>query len=67
MIIITGASRGIGKYLFDMRIAYIETMTSIKRPSLTGRIMYYIADIFFYQWRELERTFPKGKYCGLLL
>jgi UDP-N-acetylglucosamine:LPS N-acetylglucosamine transferase len=72
LILSTGAGPAvpfslIGKYLFDTRIVYIETMTSINRPSLTGKIMYYIADIFFYQWRELGVTFPKGKYCGLLV
>jgi len=72
LILSTGAGPAvpfslIGKYLFDTSIVYIETMTSINRPSLTGRIMYYIADIFFYQWRDLEGVFPKGKYCGLLV
>ena len=72
IIISTGAGPAvpfslIGKYLFNIKIIYIETITSIDRASLTGRIMYYISDAFFYQWSELKEIFPKGKCCGLLL
>jgi beta-1,4-N-acetylglucosaminyltransferase len=56
----------IGK-LFGMRTVFIETFTRVIKPSLTGRIMYRLADSFFYQWRALERFFPKGTYGGSLL
>jgi len=56
----------IGK-LFGMRTVFIETFTRVIKPSLTGRIMYRLADSFFYQWRPLERFFPKGTYGGSLL
>ena len=46
---------------------FIESFTRIKRPSLTGRIMYCLATRFFYQWKSLERFFPKGVYCGPLV
>lgn len=46
---------------------YIETFTRVAKPSLTGRIMYYLAARFFYQWKTLERYFPKATYGGLLL
>jgi len=46
---------------------YIETFTRVTKPSLTGRIMYYLAKHFFYQWKSLETYFPKGIYGGLLL
>jgi beta-1,4-N-acetylglucosaminyltransferase len=46
---------------------FIETLTRVGEPSLTGRIMYYLADRFFYQWRSLERFFPKGTYGGPLV
>ena len=46
---------------------FIETFTRVERPSLTGRIMYYLADRFFYQWRPLGRFFPKGTYGGPLV
>jgi len=46
---------------------YIETFTRVTKPSLTGRIMYYLAARFFYQWKPLERYFPKATYGGLVL
>jgi len=45
---------------------YIETFARVSKPSLTGRIMYYLAARFFYQWKPLERYFPKATYGGLL-
>lgn len=57
----------IGRYLFGSRIIYVETITSVVRPSLTGRIMYHLANDFFYQWQPLARYFPNGRYAGTLL
>ena len=56
----------IGK-LFRIPTLYIETFTRVNRPSLTGRIMYRLADRFFYQWKSLEKVFQKGHYCGPLI
>jgi beta-1,4-N-acetylglucosaminyltransferase len=55
----------IGK-LLNIPTIYIETGASVTTPSLTGRIMYRLADRFFYQWKELERFFPKGVFGGIL-
>lgn len=57
----------IGKFLFGIKTIYIETIASVEKPSLTGRIMYYLGDFFFYQWPGLERYFPKGECIGILL
>jgi UDP-N-acetylglucosamine:LPS N-acetylglucosamine transferase len=48
---------------FKTHIIYIETMASIEKPSLTGRIMYYLVKDFYYQWKTLTCYFPKG-ICG---
>jgi UDP-N-acetylglucosamine:LPS N-acetylglucosamine transferase len=56
----------VGK-LLGIRSIFIETFTRVTRPSLTGRIMYRLADRFFYQWRSLEKFFPKGVYAGPLI
>ena len=56
----------IGKVL-GIRVAFIETMTRVDLPSLTGRIMYKLADDFFYQWPQLARFFPSGTCIGLLV
>ena len=46
---------------------FVETFTRPHAPSLTGRIMYRLADRFFYQWQELGRYFPRGTYGGPLI
>jgi beta-1,4-N-acetylglucosaminyltransferase len=56
----------IGK-LFGIHTIFIETLARVKVPSLTGTIMYRLADRFFYQWRSLEKVYPKGIYGGPLL
>jgi UDP-N-acetylglucosamine:LPS N-acetylglucosamine transferase len=57
----------IAKLFKRTKIIYIETIASVDEPSLTGRLMYFLADYFFYQWPQLFKFFPKGKYGGLLL
>lgn len=52
--------------LLRVPVVFIETAARVTKPSLTGRIMYYLADRFFYQWKSLEPYFPKATYGGLL-
>jgi beta-1,4-N-acetylglucosaminyltransferase len=72
LILSTGAGPAVpfalvGRWLFGARIVFIETITRIDRPSLTGRLMYALAHDFFYQWQGLAANFPHGKYGGPLL
>jgi beta-1,4-N-acetylglucosaminyltransferase len=53
--------------LFRVPVIYVEISAQVTAPSLTGRIMYYLADHFFFQWKALQRFFPKGTYGGSLL
>ena len=57
----------VGRYLFGCRIVFVETITRIQSPSLTGQIMYFLAHDFFYQWDSLARFFPRGRMGGPLL
>ncbi len=50
-----------------IRTIYIEIGTQVTVPSMTGRVMYYLADRFFIQWRALQTQFPKAVYGGPLL
>lgn len=47
-------------------VVFVESACRIQEPSLTGRLMYRLADRFYYQWRSLERFFPNGTYGGTL-
>jgi UDP-N-acetylglucosamine:LPS N-acetylglucosamine transferase len=47
-------------------VVFVETITRVRKPSLTGRLMYVLADDFFYQWPELAPYFPRGRLGGPL-
>jgi UDP-N-acetylglucosamine:LPS N-acetylglucosamine transferase len=71
LILSTGAGPAVpfalvGK-LLGIPFIFVEISAQVNEPSLTGRIMYYLADRFFYQWKTLERHFPMGIYGGLVV
>lgn len=57
----------IGKLFFGTRVVFVETIARVDRPSLTARLMYWIADDFFYQWESLREFFPRGRCLGRLI
>lgn len=57
----------IGRLFFRTKVIFVETITCIESPSLTGRIMRILAHKLFYQWPTLAKAFPRGIYGGLLL
>ena len=48
------------------KVIYIETISRIWNPSVTGRAVYPIADLFFVQWEELKTKYPKAIFAGRL-
>ncbi len=72
VILSTGAGPAVpfalvGRLFFGTKVVFIETITRIQSPSLTGRLMYFLAHRLFYQWTTLGRAFPRGMYGGPLL
>jgi UDP-N-acetylglucosamine:LPS N-acetylglucosamine transferase len=53
--------------LLRIPVVFVEISAQVTEPSLTGRILYRLADRFFYQWKPLEKYFPKAVCGGLLL
>lgn len=53
--------------LFGARVVFVETGSRIKALSLTGRIMYRWADLFFVQWTQLAERLPRAIYAGRLI
>ena len=47
-----------------MKIIYIESFARVDAPSLTGKLMYSLADLFLVQWEEMLEVFPKATYAG---
>lgn len=53
----------IGK-LFGSKIVFIETFANSKTKTLSGKIVYPIADLFVVQWEEMLKLYPKAIYGG---
>lgn len=67
-IITTGAHTAvpmcyIGK-LFRRKIIYIETFANMNTKTLTGKLVYPIADLFVVQWESMLKLYPKAVYGG---
>ena len=52
--------------LLGATVIFVENFGAVRTPSLTGRIMYRLANHFFYQWESLRPCFPRGTYEGPL-
>lgn len=53
--------------LAGAKIVFVETGSRVTSLSLTGRIMYRLADLFFVQWPDLGRSLPRAVYAGRLI
>ncbi|QEU62331.1 Alg14 [Kluyveromyces lactis] len=49
------------------KIVYVESLARTNRLSLTGMILYPLADEFVVQWADLLPIYPKAKYYGVLV
>jgi beta-1,4-N-acetylglucosaminyltransferase len=56
----------LAKALGRAHVVFIETAAAVTEPSLTGRLMYWLADDFFYQWKGVSRYFPRGQLLPLV-
>ncbi|MGE7605373.1 PssD/Cps14F family polysaccharide biosynthesis glycosyltransferase [Peribacillus frigoritolerans] len=50
--------------LFRKKLIFIESFSKISSPTITGRIMYRVADLFLIQWEELKKFYPNAIYGG---
>lgn len=46
------------------KVIHIETCCRFYSKSLTGRLMYHLADHFYVQNKELLAVYPKAVWCG---
>lgn len=53
----------IGK-IFGAKVIYIEVFDRYNKPTLTGRLVYPIADKFIVQWEEEKKVYPKAINLG---
>lgn len=50
--------------LFRKKVIYIESFANIETKTLTGKLIYPIADVFIVQWKSMLKLYPKAKYEG---
>jgi beta-1,4-N-acetylglucosaminyltransferase len=48
------------------RIVFIESFCRVDSLSMTGRILYHIADRFVVQWPELRIKYERAEYLGCI-
>jgi len=53
----------IGK-LLGSKIIFIETFANSKTKTLSGKLIYPIANTFVVQWKEMLELYPKAIYAG---
>jgi beta-1,4-N-acetylglucosaminyltransferase len=70
-ILSTGAGLSVPFFLvgrlLGIRLVYVESVTRAESASLSGRLVYRLADRFFVQWPELAERLPRAEYAGAVL
>lgn len=47
-------------HLFGSKVIFIETFANRTKGSLSGRMVYPIADLFIVQWEEMKKCYPNA-------
>jgi len=71
VVISTGAAVGclmcfVSK-ITGAKIIWVDSITNIDRPSLSGRMVRHISDLFFVQWPELEQKYENVEFAGSVI
>lgn len=70
-IVSTGAGVAIPFFLvarlLGIHTVYVESLTRIHKPSLTGRLLYPLANRFLVQWPDMAEKYRKAEYGGNVL
>lgn len=53
-------------FLLDVHIVFCESFCRVRTLSLTGKILYKIADRFVVQWPNLRERYPRAEYLGII-
>ena len=69
LIVSTGAGIAIPVFyiakLFNIKTLYIESWSRVNNPSITGKVVYPITNIFLVQWKQLLNEYGnKASYWG---
>lgn len=50
--------------LFGKKVIFIETFANQKSKTLSGKLVYPIADLFIVQWESMLELYPKAVFGG---
>ena len=50
--------------LMGGKLIYLESFAKVTSKTLSGKILYRIADRFYVQWEEMLKLYPKAIYKG---
>jgi beta-1,4-N-acetylglucosaminyltransferase len=68
-VVSTGAGLAVPFFLvgrlLGRRLVYVESLSRVSSFSLTGRVVYRLADAFFVQWPQAARA--EARYSGSVL
>ena len=53
--------------LLGIRTIFIEDLTRVSGLSLSGKLVYRVADVFLVQWPELAARYRRAQYRGRFL
>jgi len=56
----------LGKLLFRKKIIFFESWSRVYSKSLAGKFVYPFSDLFFIQWPQQKKNYPKAIYAGRL-
>jgi beta-1,4-N-acetylglucosaminyltransferase len=51
--------RVLGVWKTSCKIVFVESYCRVQTLSLTGKLLYYAADLFIVHWKELQGKYPK--------
>lgn len=51
-------------FVSNTMIVFIESVCRVDSLSMTGKILYYFADVFLVQWPDLEQKYSRVAYVG---
>jgi beta-1,4-N-acetylglucosaminyltransferase len=50
--------------MFGKKVIFIESFAKTSTPTISGKLVYPIADLFIVQWEEMKKHYPKAVYGG---
>jgi UDP-N-acetylglucosamine:LPS N-acetylglucosamine transferase len=50
--------------LLGIKVVYVESFARVYEPSLTGKLVYNMSDLFMVQWEDMLVKYPKSMLGG---